>query len=412
MTESRTLCVSGKRYFHRYIRKEVDSSIDLLSWLERQEKTPRVYWQGRDGTEIVAFGSVLNLTEVPKFDAGNDSPATFWGGHAFFPTQSQKESVWGSFPKCGFFLPQYQLEKKEGKIVATIQAINGQLDEDFFPQPSYFAKSSGRLNEADHLPCSETWKQLIQHSLNEIKGEILKKVVVARRSTFTSDSDLHPLEMLARLKAKGSIRFAFQFGDQATFIGATPERLYKREGLKLYTEAVAGTRQRGKTEEEDALLHQELLDNPKERREFDYVKESIENSLLPLCSQLKCDDEDGIIKTPNVQHLHNPFIGQLLPEVTDEAILSALHPTAAMGGFPRKSALEYLLEHEPFERGWYASPIGFVSQENAEFAVGIRSALVEKNQIHLFAGTGIVEGSVPEKEWEELDHKTFLWRSL
>lgn len=258
----------------------------------------------------------------------------------------------------------------------------------------------------------EKWNEMIEHSLEQIDQDLFEKVVIARRSTHTNESPLDPLEILSRLKATGSIHFAFQFAKEATFIGATPERLYKREGRNILTEAVAGTRKRGKTEEEDALMEKELLETPKERREFGIVKQSIEESLSPLCVTLTCEDEDSIIKTPNVQHLHNPFTGILRDGVNDDAILKALHPTAAMGGSPKGSALEYLISHEPFERGWYASPVGYVSDEKAEFAVGIRSALVEDAKLHLFAGTGIVAGSTAEQEWEELQHKTSLWDKL
>ena len=176
---------------------------------------------------------------------------------------------------------------------------------------------------------------------------------------------------------------------------------------------MAGTRKRGKTPEEDASLANELLENIKERREFEFVKKSIHEALNPLCKKLFSEKEDmRCSKPPNVQHLYHPFEAILHPDVDDEAILQALHPTAAMGGLPKKQALEHIFCHEPFERGWYASPIGMISQERAEFAVGIRSALALENTLHLFGAAGIVEGSIAQKEWEEIEQKTSLWRNL
>jgi menaquinone-specific isochorismate synthase len=106
-----------------------------------------------------------------------------------------------------------------------------------------------------------------------------------------------------------------------------------------------------------------------------------------------------------VQHLYNRFSGTLKPQVTDRDLLQALHPTPAMGGFPREKALAFLEKRECFDRGWYAAPLGWISPDRADFVVGIRSALVLGNDLHVFAGGGIVQGSIPQQEWEELEHK-------
>jgi menaquinone-specific isochorismate synthase len=224
------------------------------------------------------------------------------------------------------------------------------------------------------------WKTLVE----KIQSEQLDKVVLARRSTYSAKGD--PLSLLSSLPQKGGILFAIQIREGATFLGVTPERLYRRVGR--------------------------TMDDPKERQEFLFVKESIQTALSPLCEEVSFDKEDQILQTPNVIHLYNCFSAELCRGVTDAEILEALHPTAAMGGTPRLSALEYLARHEPFERGWYASPIGYLSARSAEFAVGIRSALVEGEHLHLFAGAGIVEGSAAENEWTELENKVSLWKNL
>jgi menaquinone-specific isochorismate synthase len=290
-------------------------------------------------------------------------------------------------------------------------ALDG-LIEEISLAPAYFSSMSLDIEESQHTPSQENWIALIEKTLGSIEGQAFEKVVMARRSTYLCNHPIHALELLSRMKAKGAIHFAVQFEKGSTFIGATPERLYRRNGRMLFTEAVAGTRKRGKTDEEDARLEKELLENQKERREFNFVKTSIEQALKPYSSTISSECEDTVLKTPNVQHLHNLFTAELDEGASDAEILSALHPTAAMGGLPKLSALEYLLQSEPFERGWYASPLGFISQSQAEFAVGIRSALIKENRLNLFAGTGIVAGSIPQNEWEELEHKTSLWRNL
>jgi menaquinone-specific isochorismate synthase len=91
--------------------------------------------------------------------------------------------------------------------------------------------------------------------------------------------------------------------------------------------------------------------------------------------------------------------------VTDAEVLLALHPTPAVGGYPRREALEEIRALEPFDRGWYAGPVGWIGAEGSEFAVGIRSGLVRGNSLALFSGAGIVAGSVPEDEWAEIEQK-------
>lgn len=234
---------------------------------------------------------------------------------------------------------------------------------------------------------------------------------MGRRSSYSGSASLSPFALLANLKTEEAFRFAIQFQRGQTFVGASPERLYRRDGRKVVTEALAGTRKRGVAPEEDLFLENELRESDKEKREFAFVKESIEKSLESLCSSLSCCTEEySVIKTPNVQHLFAPYEGVLQDGVDDQRLLLALSPTAAMGGIPKKAALETMARKEPFERGWFAAPIGYVSSDEAEFAVSIRSALIEEKTLHLFAAAGIVEGSHPEKEWDELEHKTALWK--
>jgi menaquinone-specific isochorismate synthase len=85
--------------------------------------------------------------------------------------------------------------------------------------------------------------------------------------------------------------------------------------------------------------------------------------------------------------------------------LEKLHPTPAVGGFPTDRALRDIARLEPFDRGWYAGPLGWIAKDASQFVVGIRSGLTEGKRLHLFSGAGIVEGSVPEKEWEEIENK-------
>jgi menaquinone-specific isochorismate synthase len=247
-----------------------------------------------------------------------------------------------------------------------------------------------------------------------IEKKEIKKLVLARRTTFTCSTLLDPFEVLERLNSfsQRTTCFAFVQSKNRGFIGVSPEKLFERHHRLIFSEAVAGTRARGINLEEDLQLEQELKQSPKENREFHFVKNYIQSTLSPFCSSLNERTPETVIKTKNVQHLYQGFEGILHTHITDIDLICSLHPSPAVGGFPVKKALTFIKEKESFDRGWYAAPIGWSSQEKAEFAVGIRSALIDGNQLHVFAGTGIVEGSQPEKEWEELEMKISSFKNL
>lgn len=402
MTESRTLAIEGKRYFHTYNLKAIDPSLNLLAFLNSQKSSPKCYWQEGE-KEIIAFGNLLTLNTVPVFDRDNDSPVRFWGGHAFFRYAEPRDTIWSSFPKSSFFIPQYEIIRTRERTLLLSQSLNGPIQE-LEINPSDFEESKGKVEERAHMPTKENWDTLIQAALLKISPSILDKVVLARRTTH--EGSCNPFALLSKLRSERSIRFALQFSPDKTFIGATPERLYQRQEDQIYTEAIAGTRPIG-----EARFEQELMENPKEQREFNLVKETLFECLSRLCDRVECSDT-SIIKTAYVQHLYCALHGQLKENFSDAHILALLHPTPATGGLPKMSALEHLMLYESFDRGWYAAPFGYVSQERAEFAVCIRSALVEKERVHLFAGAGIVEGSIPEAEWQELDYKMEQWKHL
>ena len=189
------------------------------------------------------------------------------------------------------------------------------------------------------------------------------------------------------------------------FLGASPERLFSRDGSAVVSEAVAGTRPRGVSSEDDDGLRDDLLHSAKDRSEHAFVRIGIGEALAPLCEELEIDGDVAEMKLARGRHLRSRVRGTLKEGVTDAGLLEALHPTPAVGGHPRDGALEEIRDLEPFDRGWYAGPVGWIGAEASEFAVGIRSGLVRGRTLDLYSGAGIVAGSVPEEEWAEIEQK-------
>jgi menaquinone-specific isochorismate synthase len=148
------------------------------------------------------------------------------------------------------------------------------------------------------------------------------------------------------------------------------------------------------------------------QRENKLVLEDILEQLDRVSTASGMEPAPAVLRLRTVQHLKHRIEALLKPGVTDMDLLNCLHPTPAVGGAPRQSALEFIRRQETFVRGWYAGALGYVSAHRSEFAVAIRSALIDERGLHLFAGAGIVRGSDPVEEWQELENKIRLPLSL
>lgn len=341
----------------------------------------------------MGLGSLLCYSNIPNIEQTENIDLRFFGG-THFPG-----SAWKELPSTRFWLPRFAIIQTPDKITLTAHFINQKQDPMVFKQlkPENPIDPLKPCFKVGHLPNWPEWKKNVEHVLS-IKH--LEKIVLARQTEFTTTS-AWPLLQILEKKAETTTCFAFQFSKDLTFLGATPETLFRRKKNVVFSEAIAGTRPRGTNE--DALAR-ELKSSTKDHREFHFVKKFIENALLPLSSQLNWQ-EDQILRTTSVQHLYNKAFATLTSDFTDQKLLTALHPTPAVCGTPTQEALKVLHSLEPFQRGWYSGAIGWLGTKGADIAVGIRSALLTNSCLKVFAGAGIVQGSSALKEWEELEAK-------
>lgn len=402
--------IDGRIYPFDQLKLELPT-LDLIAWLSRQPLYPKVFWQEKEsGVVRAAVGNLLSFSHVPDLSTSNPLDVRLYGGMRFGQNKHNDET-WRSFPQTCFWLPQIEVSQEDGKTVAAIHYLNekSSLAEaqhlDFSDAPLEYLTPS--LMDRQETPDFPKWQKSVEQVLDEIASHRIDKFVLARKSILHFSSPLSPWPLLKRLKEKArqATVFAFQLSPNVCFLGATPEKLFQRKENFLTADAVASTRRRGKTPEEDLQLEQELLCNEKEKREFKFVSEFLKNSLHPFSEEIKWEGPDGILKASHVQHIHNRLSVKLKSGISNAQLIHALHPTPALGGFPRDSALSILKNIEAFDRGWYGAPIGVISPSGASLHVGIRSALIRERSLHLFAGTGLVEGSVAEREWEELEQK-------
>lgn len=346
----------------------------LIDWLASSQHYPKFFWKPKHAQKAVAaLGKTKETQAVPE-----SPPSRMFGG-LFFSSATPQTALWNAFSSPYFFEPKMV---KEDKVIS---------------QPSRFENS---FHSRVDTPSQMTWLGNVKKTVEAIESGQLNKAVLARMTTLEFDLPVSPWELLQSLCAisQNATLFAFQPTSEICFLGATPEFLYVRDKSNLVAEAIAGTCPL-------AFPDATLLNSSKDLHEFTLVKEAIEHSLSPFCESLSWNRANAILKTTHVKHLHNTLEAKLKLPITDAHLIEALHPTPAMGGDPKHAALEWIQSIEPFLRGLYSAPIGWIGPNGAELAVGIRSCLVKDKTIHLFAGAGIVKNSDPSREWDELEAK-------
>jgi len=263
------------------------------------------------------------------------------------------------------------------------------------------------IKDTTHWPDRNHWHGKVIEALDLIEGKALEKIVLARRTDLRLSAPVPALDLFQRLKSATPRCFHFycRFASRETFFGASPERLFRRRGRTFETDVLAGTRPRGRTASEDAALAAELLASDKDGREHEVVRTAILQDLHQLSRQVESGAPAEVLQLASKQHIYSTIRAELASAVGDSTLLSRLHPTPAVGGYPTGNALAEIRRLEPFPREWYAGPIGWIAADGAEFAVGIRSAIARGDVLALFAGAGIVEGSEPGREWDEVENK-------
>ncbi len=409
------------------IELPVNPDTELLAWLEAGEGI-RVYWAERDGDlELAGMGTAFRISLNQLADFSESLPAMqgiiaqcpdarFVGGLAF---SSRQDDHWPGFGGGEMVLPRFELRRRNGQLTLASHIClsddrqgcreREQLAHDARALTADSSLSEG-LPQATILadtPDLEHWRQQVEQALRLLESGELNKVVLSREQTLSLESELSPGAMVNALYEKnpGTYRFAFWTDEGHCFFGASPERLYRRLGRQLDSEALAGTAPRGGSDRQDFRLAATLLGDDKNRRENALVHKAICQELEYCTEHLTLSPEVSLIKLQSVQHLKQVIHAELKQGVDDDVLLSSLHPTPAVGGAPRQQALSVIDDLETYQRGWYAGPFGCIGQDMAEFAVAIRSARLQGQELSLFSGAGLVPGSCADAEWAELGSK-------
>ncbi|MEV2277073.1 isochorismate synthase [Nocardiopsis sp. NPDC049922] len=252
------------------------------------------------------------------------------------------------------------------------------------------------------------WMDAVADTVDRIRSGPLDKAVLARDAVAEAEAPIDVRTLLERLRLRYPSCFTFSVDGM---VGATPELLLRREGDRLTSLVLAGTRPRGRNAAEDRRLGEELLASAKDVEEHGLAVDSLRTALEPLSRELSVPSTPELLALANVQHLATRAHARLAAGVSALDAAAALHPTAAVGGTPTAAAMRLIAEVEGMDRGGYAGPVGWLDGAgNAEWGIALRSARVEGSRARLFAGCGIVAGSDPASELAETESKFRVMR--
>ncbi|WP_083607916.1 isochorismate synthase [Teredinibacter haidensis] len=401
--------------------------VDLLLLLASVNSPDRSYFSHRDQSFSVAGLGIAVELEAAKPSAMADllaeaerqvsgSEAVWIGGCAFNGRSGTHQ--WQGFPGARFVLPLVEVRQERGKYSLAINlyvesfgqwqkqllAIHTLLRSLCQQQPTV---SGGVVVEKRHNSVNpRLWREQVQEALTRIDAGELKKVVLAREVELELAGSANPFLALKALQQSNPCCYSFAIEKQdKLFFGCSPERLFHRRGRVLHTEALAGTVKRGLNPEEDLVLEQTLLHDPKLVLEHELVAKAIEESLQPLALHLFEREPVEVVKLGKIQHRYQALRAAIDAAITNNELYQSLHPTPAICGYPCAQAQALINEIEQAGRGWYSGNVGLIGDGYCEFSVAIRSALSDQNRLWLYSGVGIVEGSDADEEWLELESK-------
>ena len=355
----------------------------------------------------------------PQSQVNPPSPKLF-GGFSF-RNDHVAEDPWEHFPSAHFVLPEMELMGGEESGVLTLRRLHvpsanparcrQELREEVAAVRDRLTARPSETPPSDvWVPATrletdlEAWSAIVDRALAEVATGALSKVVLARVQAVSFEGVMDPVDVVLNLwrENPGSRVFLFEPAPGHVLLGAAPETVATVQAGVLQATAVAGSVARGNTPDEEKAWAKKLLRSEKDRREHQVCVADMLARLAGISRDIQAEPEPRVLTLSAIQHLETAITSRLNPDETILSALDALHPTPCVCGLPRDRALAFIEEEEPFQRGWYAGPVGwFDSEGNGAFVPALRSAVSRGKDWRLFAGAGIVAGSDPSREWSE-----------
>ena len=385
-----------------------------------------------DAVSVAAIGRALDVVATDggvtvedaggrrvDFEAGEDrilaaarawkrvssSDAVAVGGFAYRPDRDPA-GAWAGFPSLLLRVPALAVMRRRGRTFAISATPDAEELLDLAPSPVR-APAARRL---DITPVRNpmAWTAAVENASARLRAGEADKVVLAREVIARGDGVVSAGMVLRGLRAAYPSCFTYLVtgADGTAFAGASPELLIRRTGGRAFAQPMAGSVARGSTDAEDERLARVLTDSAKDAAEHRAVSSFVVEALRPFARSVVSRDPE-VVRFTNIQHLATSVTAELREPAPDLlSLASALHPTPAVGGWPRAAADRLIDELEGMDRGWYAGAVGWIDgRGDGELAVALRCGLLWEDGARLYAGVGVMPDSDPARELEETELK-------
>jgi isochorismate synthase len=327
------------------------------------------------------------------------------GGFAYRPDRDPG-GPWSGFPSLLLRVPELAVSRVRGRTYAT--AMTADADRLLELNATGVRAPAARKLEVTPVRNPLAWTAAVESAAARLRGGAAAKVVLAREVLARGDGVVSAAMVARSLRAAYPSCFTYLItgADGTAFAGASPELLIRRSGDRAFAQPMAGSVARGATDAEDERLARQLEDSAKDAVEHRVVSEFVVEALRPFARSVSARPAE-VVRFTNIQHLATSVNAELAhPPASALELAAALHPTPAVGGWPRDAADALIDELEGMERGWYAGAVGWIDgRGDGEFAVALRCGLLWEDGARLYAGVGVMPDSDPARELEETELK-------
>jgi salicylate biosynthesis isochorismate synthase/menaquinone-specific isochorismate synthase len=387
-----------------------------------------------DAVSVAALGKVFDIVaakggvaledargKVVDFEAGDNrllAASRLWrrvcesmaaaiavGGFAYRPDR-EPAGPWSGFPALLLRVPTLAVMRSRGRTHVTAMTADAESLLDL--SATTVGAPAARRLEVTPVRNRVAWTAAVGTAAARLRAGEAKKVVLAREVIARGDGVVSAAMVARSLRAAYPSCYTYLItgADGTAFAGASPELLVRRSGKRAFSQPMAGSVARGTTDAEDERLARQLEDSAKDAVEHRVVSEFVVDAMRPLARSVSAREPE-VVRFANIQHLATSVTAELSDPPADALQLAAaLHPTPAVGGWPREAADALIDELEGMERGWYAGAVGWIdSHGDGEFAVALRCGLLWEDGARLYAGVGVMPDSDPARELDETELK-------
>ena len=343
------------------------------------------------------------------------------GGFAFAP-DGGKAPHWDGFAAADLVVPEVSLARRGDDVRLTLAAFAAPDDVPSELAARLSARAAGlRLDplpmldpapvgrfRVDSVAPPEHYEAAVVRAVERIRAGAFEKIVLAREVTVSAPTPHDAAAVFGVLRSGFDSCYVFCAGrGDAAFVAASPELLVRRDGARAQTVALAGSTRRSADPAVDDHLGEQLMRSTKDREEQAIVVRRISRALRPHAVWVAAPDEpDGHPRRQHPAPRHARSAPSSPTRLSAIELAGLLHPTPAVGGEPHAAAVPLIPAFEGLDRGWYAGAIGWTdANDDGEFCVALRCALLRGTEARLYAGVGVVRDSDPASELNETEIK-------